>query len=130
MPDAHLTAGPVGDDVIIFAPLEGTENFVRCGALRGNPAYPANVGSKFLRSNVLAKGGSGSFGDVFLHQRSAEIVGAGLQAGEGSLDSQLYPGDLHIANCAVQKHPRKGVNAPVLVARCSGTNSVNPVVRF
>src|SRR5207244_11019862 len=66
----------------------------------------------------ISKAAGATFGDVFFHQRSAEIVGAGLQAGKGSLDSQLYPGDLNMANCAVQKDTRKRMNAQVLVARC------------
>lgn len=104
---------------IVPGSLERPPSFVRRGAFRRDAANLSDVAAEFFRGNILAKSCSGRLGDVFFHQRSAEIVGAGLQAGEGSIDPELHPGNLDVADGSVEQHAGKRMNAQMFVAQGS-----------
>ena len=69
---------------------------------------------EFFAAGVLSRRGSGFARNVFFHQRSAVVVGAGVQAELRQAPVQLYPGHLNIVDRARQHDSRQGVNLEML----------------
>ena len=59
---------------------------------------------------AVAMFGAGGAGDAFVHQRPAQIVGAGLQACRHPIRPHLHPGDLDIGDQRMQHQARDRVH--------------------
>ena len=64
--------------------------------------------------------GAGHPGDGLLHQRAAEVVGAGLQHRAGAVDAELDPAGLDVADPAVQQDPGHRVHGEVVAQGRAG----------
>ena len=68
----------------------------------------------------MARVGSGFARDIFFHQRSAVVVGAGLQAELRKFAVQLHPRDLDVRNRAGEKDSGQRMNLEMFGQRWSG----------
>ena len=63
-----------------------------------------------MRRKFLTVLGAGGAGDAFIHQRAAEIVGAGIEAGGGAIRPHLDPGCLNVGDQRVQRQAADGMH--------------------
>src|ERR1700682_5114885 len=77
-------------------------NFVCSGAFRWRASNGADHAAEVPLRNVFAESRARRFRNVLFHKRAAKIVGAGLEAGQRSLEAELHPGNLNILDRAVQ----------------------------
>ena len=63
-----------------------------------------------LRRQLLAERGPGGAGDRFVHQRAAEIVRPGREAGLGAARAHLDPGGLDVGDLRMQREARDRVH--------------------
>ena len=62
------------------------------------------------RSEFLSVTGAGRAGDGFVHERAAQIVGAGRKTIRGAGFAEFHPRSLDIRNQRMQDQPRDGMH--------------------
>src|SRR5688572_26673878 len=75
-------------------------------ALCRPPAERRNDAVHCLRRKLLTMGCAGCARNALVHQRAAEVVGAGFEAGLRAADAHLHPRYLNVWDERVQREPR------------------------
>src|SRR5258708_26018007 len=83
---------------------------VSSGPLCRNAPNRTNHRAEFFRPHAFTKRGAGRFGNALFHQSAAEVVGSGLEACEGTLETELDPGCLDVGYPTVEEEPRQCMN--------------------
>src|SRR5579871_300343 len=89
-------------------------------ALGWNTPEFQNHRLEILGAGVLAGSSSGFAGNIFFHQRAAEIVGSGVQAELRKPAVQLHPRDLNVVDRTCEQNAGQSMHLQVLRKRGTG----------
>src|SRR5579863_6938486 len=95
-------------------------------AFGGDTTSFQNQGLKIFRAGVLSGRRSSFARDIFFHEGSAVVVGAGVQAQLRQMAVQFHPRHLNVINGTGQENSREGVDLEMFGKR--GTGSCNSLM--